>query len=150
LATRRQKIRKGIQSIEVGHRLLEVLAAAPGRWRSGPGRSGAHAGVQGASVPGQLLSGGLIEQEGESGHYGLGRFALDLGLAALGRLDGVSVALPIARELAKRLDQTVALAVWGNEGPTIVRWVGGDSPVSATLRVARSCRSADRQPARRS
>jgi DNA-binding IclR family transcriptional regulator len=45
------------------------------------------------------------------------------------------VALPIARELAKRLDQTVALAVWGNEGPTIVRWVGGDSPVSATLRV---------------
>ena len=58
--------------------------------------------------------GGLIEQEGESGHRGLGRFALaldldlDLGLAALGPLDGVNVALPVVRELAKWFDQTVA------------------------------------------
>jgi DNA-binding IclR family transcriptional regulator len=136
LATRRQKIRKGIQSIEVGHRLLEVLAAAPGPMALGDLAEAAR--MPASKAHRYLVSycrGGLIEQEGESGHYGLGRFALDLGLAALGRLDGVSVALPIARELAKRLDQTVALAVWGNEGPTIVRWVGGDSPVSATLRV---------------
>jgi DNA-binding IclR family transcriptional regulator len=52
--------------------------------------------------------GGLIEQEGESERRGLGRFALDLGLAALGRLDGVNAALPVVREPAKRLDQTVA------------------------------------------
>jgi DNA-binding IclR family transcriptional regulator len=136
LATRRQKTRKGIQSIEVGQRLLEVLAAAPGPMALGELAEAAR--MPASKAHRYLVSYcrvGLIEQEGESGHYGLGRFALDLGLAALGRLDGVSVALPVVRELAKRLDQTVALAVWGNEGPTIVRWVGGDSPVTATLRV---------------
>jgi DNA-binding IclR family transcriptional regulator len=133
---RRRKIRKGIQSIEVGQRLLEVLAAAPRPIALG--ELAAAARMPASKAHRYLVSycrGGLIEQEGESGHYGLGRFALDLGLAALGRLDGVAVALPVVRDLAKRLDQTVALAVWGNEGPTIVRWVGGDSPVTATLRV---------------
>jgi DNA-binding IclR family transcriptional regulator len=136
LATRKQKARKGIQSIEVGQRLLEVLASAPGPMALG---ELADAALMPPSKAHRYLvsycRGGLIEQEGESGHYGLGRFALDLGLAALGRLEGISVALPVVRDLAKRLDQTVALAVWGNQGPTIVRWVGGDSPVSATLRV---------------
>jgi DNA-binding IclR family transcriptional regulator len=136
LATRKQKPRKGIQSIEVGHPLLEVLASAPGPMAL---RDLALAARMPASKAHRYLVSfcrvGLIEQEGESGHYGLGGFALDLGLAALGRLDGVSVALPVVRELAKRLDVTIALAVWGNHGPTIVRWVGGDSPVSATLRV---------------
>jgi DNA-binding IclR family transcriptional regulator len=136
LATRRQKARKGIQSIEVGQRLLEVLASAPGPMALGELADAAS--MPPSKAHRYLVSycrGGLIEQEGESGHYGLGRFALDLGLAALGRLEGVSVALPVVRDLAKRLDQTVALAVWGNQGPTIVRWVGGDSPVTATLRV---------------
>lgn len=136
VAMRRQKTRKGIQSIEVGQRLLEVLASAPGPMALGELAEAAR--MPASKAHRYLVSYcrvGLIEQEGESGHYGLGRFALDLGLAALGRLDGVGIALPVVRELAKRLDQTVALAVWGNEGPTIVRWVGGDSPVSATLRV---------------
>jgi DNA-binding IclR family transcriptional regulator len=136
LATRRQKTRKGIQSIEVGQRLLEVLASAPGSMALGELADAAR--MPASKAHRYLVSYsrvGLVEQEGESGHYGLGRFALDLGLAALGRLDGVSVALPVVRDLAKRLDQTVALAVWGNQGPTIVRWVGGDSPVTATLRV---------------
>jgi DNA-binding IclR family transcriptional regulator len=136
LATRKQKIRKGIQSIEVGQRLLEVLASAPGPMALGELAEAAR--MPASKAHRYLVSYcrvGLIEQEGESGHYGLGRFALDVGLAALGRLDGVTVALPVVRDLAKRLDQTVSLAVWGNAGPTIVRWVGGDSPVTATLRV---------------
>ncbi|MGO9996071.1 MAG: IclR family transcriptional regulator [Steroidobacteraceae bacterium] len=133
---RKQKPRKGIQSIEVGHRLLQVLAAAPGPMAL---RDLAVAARMPASKAHRYLvsygRAGLVEQEGESGHYGLGGFALELGLAAMGRLDFVSVALPVVRELSKDLDQTVALAVWGNHGPTIVRWVGGESPVSATLRV---------------
>ncbi len=29
----------------------------------------------------------------------------------------------------------MALAVWANQGPTIVRWLGADTPVAASLRV---------------
>lgn len=136
MATRKQKPRKGIQSIEVGHRLLEVLASAPGPMALGDLAAGAR--MPASKAHRYLVSFsrvGLIEQQGESGHYTLGRFALDLGLAALGRLDGVSIAIPVVRDLARSIDQTVALAVWGSHGPTIVRWVGGDSPVTATLRV---------------
>jgi DNA-binding IclR family transcriptional regulator len=136
MTSRKPKPRKGIQSIEVGHRLLQVLANAPGPLalrdlavaaRMPPSKAHRYLVSYGRA--------GLIEQEGESGHYGLGSFALELGLAALGRLDPVSVALPTVRELAKSLDQTVALAAWANHGPTIVRWIGADSPVTATLRV---------------
>ena len=36
---------------------------------------------------------------------------------------------------AEEIGQTVALAVWANHGATIVRWMGADTPVSASLRV---------------
>jgi len=136
LPPRKPKLRKGIQSIEVGHRLLQVLAAAPGAMALRDLASAAH--MPPSKAHRYLVSyarAGFVEQDGESGHYGLGSFALELGLAALGRLDPVSVAMSTVRELAGALNQTVALALWGNYGPTIVRWVGGDSPVSATLRV---------------
>jgi len=78
---------------------------------------------------------GLVEQEADTGRYGLGEFALRLGLAALGRLDPVSAAAGVMRELAEETDQTVAVAIWANHGATFVRWASVDSPVSATLRV---------------
>ena len=136
MPTRAATPRKGIQSVEVGQRLLSALAAAPGPLALRD--LAAQARMPPSKAHRYLVSYGrvgLVEQEGESGHYGLGRFALELGLAALGRLDPVTVASPVIRELARSLDQTVALAVWANHGPVIVRWVGGDSPVSATLRV---------------
>jgi DNA-binding IclR family transcriptional regulator len=37
--------------------------------------------------------------------------------------------------LRQTTEQTVALAVWGSQGPVIVRWLGVESPVAATLRV---------------
>ena len=136
MPTRAATPRKGIQSVEVGQRLLSALAAAPGPLALRD--LAAQARMPPPKAHRYLVSYtrvGLVEQEGESGHYGLGRFALELGLAAIGRLDPVPVASPVIRELARSLDQTVALAVWANHGPVIVRWVGGDSPVSATLRV---------------
>lgn len=78
---------------------------------------------------------GLVEQQSETGLYDLGGFALDLGLAALARLEPVTVAAPTLAELREETGQTVALAVWANHGPTIVRWLGADTPVSASLRV---------------
>ena len=71
----------------------------------------------------------------ELASYELGPFAVDLGLSALGRLSPVAVAEPFLEELRETTRQTVALAVWGAQGPVIVRWLALDTPVAATLRV---------------
>lgn len=78
---------------------------------------------------------GLVEQNGESGLYQLGAFALNLGLAAIAELDAVSVVGQGLPALSAETGQTVAIAIWGNHGPTIVRWLGADTPVAATLRL---------------
>ncbi len=78
---------------------------------------------------------GLVEQNAETGLYDLGAFALDLGLSAIARLEPVSLAAPALESLRQETSQTVALAVWANHGATIVRWLGSDTPVAASLRV---------------
>jgi DNA-binding IclR family transcriptional regulator len=78
---------------------------------------------------------GLVEQERETGRYTLGAFSLQLGLSALARMDPVTLATPVLGDLGETIGQTVAIAVWGNLGATIVRWFGSDTPVSASLRL---------------
>ncbi|NQD97075.1 IclR family transcriptional regulator, partial [Pseudomonas sp. CrR25] len=67
-----------------------------------------------------LIASGFAEQDLATNHYGLGREALLVGLAALGRLDVVRVATPHLVELRDALNETCFLAVWGNKGPTVV------------------------------
>jgi len=78
---------------------------------------------------------GLIAQDPATGLYQWGAFALELGLAAIAALDAVSVASEVLPALSAETGQTVAIAIWGNQGATIVRWLGADTPVAATLRV---------------
>jgi DNA-binding IclR family transcriptional regulator len=132
----RRKAQQGIQSIEVGARLLEALAGAaqPQMLRD----LAAAADMPAAKAHRYLVSFarmGLVEQHSETGLYDLGPFSLELGLAALGRLDPVRLAAPLLRELCDETGQTAALAVWANQGATIVRWLGADTPVAASLRV---------------
>jgi DNA-binding IclR family transcriptional regulator len=127
--------RQGIQSIEVGVPLLRVLAdhGAPMMLRD----LAKAAGMPAAKAHRYLVSfvrTGLVGQDGVSGRYDLGHFALDLGLASLARLDPVRVATPVLDALAEETGETVALAVWGNMGPTIVRWVESRRPVTVNLR----------------
>jgi len=82
-----------------------------------------------------LSRAGLVEQNSATGLYDLGPYAVELGLSALGRLSPVATAEPFLEELRQTTEQTVALAAWGSQGPVIVRWLGVDSPVAATLRV---------------
>ena len=136
MSARKQKLRQGIQSIEVGAALLQALAKAskPQMLRD----LAAAAGMPAAKAHRYLVSFGrmgLVEQQAETGLYDLGAFALDLGLSALARLEPVTLAGTALTELSAQIGQTVALAVWANQGPTIVRWLGTDTPVAATLRV---------------
>ncbi|MCL2636237.1 MAG: IclR family transcriptional regulator, partial [Betaproteobacteria bacterium] len=52
----------------------------------------------------------------------------------LGRLDAVRLSGPILESLCEEIHETVALAVWGSAGATIVRIVDSGSPVTITLR----------------
>jgi DNA-binding IclR family transcriptional regulator len=136
MASRKPKLQQGIQSIEVGASLLHALARA-----SGPQmlKDLATASKMPAAKAHRYLVSftrmGLVEQHAETGLYDLGAFALNLGLSALARLEPVTLAAPSLAELREETGQTVALAVWANRGATMVRWLGADTPVAASLRV---------------
>ena len=79
---------------------------------------------------------GFVEQEGTGGLYNLGAYALELALASLARLDHVRLASEALHDLCRRVDETVALAVWGNRGPVFVRWEEPAAhPVATNVRV---------------
>ena len=129
------KQKQGIQSIEVGARLLRALAA---HGRAMMLRDLArNAGMPAAKAHRYLVSYmrmGLVEQDATTGRYDLGGFSLELGLASLARLDPVRLAAPVLDELCERIGETVALAMWGNHGATCVRWVEAGGPITVTLR----------------
>jgi DNA-binding IclR family transcriptional regulator len=135
MATKVESDRQGIQSIEVGFRLLDVLATTNRPMMLRDIAKGA--GMPAAKAHRYMVSFlriGIVEQDASSGRYDLGAYALELGLSGLGRLDPVRLSGPILEALCEEIHETVALAVWGNRGATIVRIVDAGSPVTITLR----------------
>ncbi|MDZ7814110.1 MAG: IclR family transcriptional regulator [Ideonella sp.] len=126
---------RGIQSIEVGGQLLLALAH---HGRPLPLKDLAReAGMSPAKAHPYLVSFqkiGLVEQEAEGGRYGLGPLALQMGLIGLQQYDPVRLATPLIEELALETGLTVAIAVWGNRGPTLVRIAEAPSPVHVSMR----------------
>lgn len=127
--------RHGIQSIELGFQLLKVLAqhGRPMMLKD----LAAQAGMAPAKAHRYLVSFlriGLVEQDRRSGRYDLGGWCLELGLAGLARLDPVRLAEPILEDLCEKIHETVALAVWGNRGATIVRWADAGDAITVNLR----------------
>ena len=63
---------------------------------------------------------GFIEQDGATGSYDLGWFALRLGLAAQSRSDVVRLSRALLTKLRAALSETVALVMWVGDRPTVV------------------------------
>ena len=130
------KERAGIQSVEVGFSLVEALAQA-----SGPlmlKDVAAAAGMSAAKAHRYLVSFqriGLVSQDERNSRYDLGPAALQIGLASLARLDPVRLARERIPGLLDTLNHTLAIAVWGNHGPTIVHWEESAQSVTANLRL---------------
>lgn len=130
------KERAGIQSVEVGFGLLQVLGEAQGALML---RDLARAANMSAAkahrylVSFQRLQ--LVVQDAASTRYDLGPAALKLGLASLSRLDAMKLARDRVAPLMEEIGHTLALAVWGNQGPTIVHWEESPSAVTVNLRL---------------
>ncbi len=127
--------RLGIQSIELGFQILKVLAqhGRPMMLKD----LAAQSGMAPAKAHRYLVSFlrlGLVEQDRRSGRYDLGSWCLELGLSALARLDPVRLSDTILEDLCEQIHETVALAVWGSHGATIVRWADPGEPITINLR----------------
>lgn len=128
--------RKGIQSVEIAGTLLRALADA--RSPVALTELAARAGMTPSKAHRYLISLGrigLVRQDGETLKYAAGDLSLALGLAALGRIDVVRAAGTAMAALRDRIDETVALAVWGNRGPVVVRFEESTHPVTVNVRV---------------
>ena len=130
------KERAGIQSVEVGFALLDALSKAPGPLMLRD--LAAAAGMSAAKAHRYLVSFQrlqLVAQDDASTRYDLGPAALKLGLASLSRLDAVKLARRRVTELLDVVGHTIAIAVWGNHGPTIVHWEETAQAVTVNLRL---------------
>ncbi|MFZ4287206.1 IclR family transcriptional regulator [Variovorax sp. HJSM1_2] len=131
-----EKARAGIQSVEVGFTLLEVMAQARGPLMLRDLASSAQ--MSAAKAHRYLVSFqrmGLVIQDARDNRYDLGPASLRLGLAALSRLDAVQLARERIVQLTAEIGHTLALAVWGNHGPTIVHWQESPESVTVNLRL---------------
>lgn len=127
---------RSIQSIEIGFALINALEQADGplslkelAQRAGMSASKAHFYM----VSFKRVR--LVTQYEDTGHYALGRYALDLGLSALRRLDLVEVSREPMRTLSSQIGESVFLSVWGNHGPTIVFKIDGPRRIPMTLQI---------------
>jgi DNA-binding IclR family transcriptional regulator len=127
--------RRGIQSIEVGLRIIEALTAVVGpqtlkTLSEVSGISPSHCHRYLAS----FVRTGFVTQNA-TGRYDFGPLAVRAGLAALGRLDPVATGLAALSRLVEDTGHTGLLAVLGEHGAVIIRWVTGRQPVRTSLSI---------------
>jgi DNA-binding IclR family transcriptional regulator len=134
-ARQMKKPRRGIQSVEIGSELLMAMSR---HVRPMALKDIAHAAGMSANKAHPYMVSfvkvGFVSQDFRSGLYELGPLALQLGLAKLQRLNPVMEASPFIGELAEQTEQSIAVAVWGNFGPTIVRLEEPTHPLHVNLR----------------
>lgn len=87
-----------------------------------------------------LIRSGLIEQDPATSRYSLGPFALNIGLVAIDRLDRIRLGMAAISELRDEINETTAIAVWGDHGPVIVRWERPQRPITVNVVTGTSLR----------
>lgn len=127
--------RQGIQSVEIGMRVLQAMAhgAGPMTLTEIAQRSG----MEPSKVHRYLVSlcrSGLAAQT-PSGRYDYGPAMRQLGAEALRRTNEVTLAADRMPGLRDRTGHSVNLSVWGDHGPMVVRWDYGAWPLPLTVRV---------------
>ncbi len=124
---------RGVQSVEVSVGLLTALAANGGPMALS--ELAAAVDMAPAKVHRYLASfveSGMVDHR-HSGTYDLGPRAAEIGVAAIARIDPVNRAADALADLVEETNLTALLSVWGNAGPTVVRWERATTPLVTTL-----------------
>lgn len=131
---RKKPERRGIQSVEIGMRVIEALrAAATPLYLKDLAKA---AGLPTSNCHRYVVSfvrTGFLVQDGVSGRYDLGPRLLQAGLAALARTDAIGVGTAALERLVEATGNTGLLSVWADFGPTIIRWMPGLAAVRTSL-----------------
>jgi DNA-binding IclR family transcriptional regulator len=132
--TTEKREQAGVQSLENGLELMLVLAH-----QRRPMKLTAVAEQAGVS-PGKahrylvsFMRAGFVAQDAETGLYGIGPAALEFSLSCLATIEPISLASREAERLCAATGHTVAVAVWGSFGPTVVRWEQPPQPVMVNV-----------------
>jgi DNA-binding IclR family transcriptional regulator len=126
---------RSIQSVELGFRLIRCLEEAESLSLK---ELSVRADMPASKAHLYLVSFrrvGLVSQEEGSGRYALGPYALQLGLAALRKLDVGRLAHPVLQNLSIETGEAVYLAVWGNRGPCVTVRFDGSRPLPMSLQI---------------
>jgi DNA-binding IclR family transcriptional regulator len=131
-----EKTQRGIQSVEVGSEILRALttSAEPMTLKE----LATAAGMPPAKVFPYLVSLQkleLVRRAENTGDYCPGPLALRLGLYGLQRVNPLREAEGDVLDLAAKTGQSVALSVWGPNGPVVVRLEEPAFALHMTLRV---------------
>ena len=127
------KKRAGIQSVEIGMRVLDTLAGLGGaRPLAAVVRGCGLSPSQTHRYLASLTQAGMVIQDSH-GNYDLGPAALKLGLSALARIDVFRIADDQLSRFCEETGSTVLLATLGPLGPTVVRWHMGKPPIVTSL-----------------
>jgi DNA-binding IclR family transcriptional regulator len=68
---------------------------------------------------------GFVQHDPATGKYDLGLASLQLGVAAMARVDAVRYAGDVMRSLTEEAQLVSILCVWGSNGPTVIKWERG-------------------------
>jgi DNA-binding IclR family transcriptional regulator len=128
-------VRRGIQSIEIGAKILRAVRESPVplQLRDISSRT--------AMAPSKVfrylvsfVETGLLRQNPQNGRYDLGPFCLELGLSALGRIDEMDVLWDGLVRVTEQLGRDAHFSVWGASGPMIARWKHGLTEIGIRVR----------------
>jgi DNA-binding IclR family transcriptional regulator len=134
---------QGIQSIEVGMEILKKVAEA-----NQPvtiTELAALCETSKSKLHRYLISfvrTGMLQKDSDA-KYILGTEILRLGLKASHNLNTVDLAQPHLLQLKERFDETVALAMWGENGPFFVSWEESKGPVNIGIKIGSHVRVTD-------
>lgn len=124
----------GVQSVEVGMKLLKTLAAMGGHTSLNELSDAA------AMHPSKvhryltsLVNSGFVARTAH-GRYDLGPYGLEFSTLYLSRLDPTAVANKIIESLRDRTEEGLILTVWGSAGTTVIRWFQSRQPISVGIR----------------
>jgi DNA-binding IclR family transcriptional regulator len=136
MARRSEGESRAVNSVVAGFALIRVLERRPGMialkdlaGEAGMTPSRAHAYLT------SFRAVGLVVQEQGGDRYGLGPYALTLGLAALARLDPVEAAREPMRRFVAATGEGTHLSVWSGTAPVIVQRFDGRRQTPLSIRI---------------